>query len=554
MSHRLKYFLVLTWFCLNYSLLSALDSQEVPPNRPELSLPLFSKKMVIAHNMTWEIQRNAPGEEVDLYSPTGSTSNLGGIYQYLQYDSVLFMAKKSTLEEKVEQQINEAIFCGLDGFQFFFPLVREDAFMKKYSEIVKYHLKIADKKFPGFKITLCFSTPQGKDLNDTIDWYTKYVKDIIDETRDCQSWLKTPDGRTIFFTWRGDSILPELFGKNTDIEAKSELLAKVAWTFEEIGRRSGVKAAIIHHFRFPQNPTYVENFWKYFPGGWSWTKHLETTLPDLNLVAEIARQKNRMFSYTVFSDFYTSKVFKGNSWEQFYDSKQAVDFGIANLTRHVENVGLSDDFIDLLKASIEKDSSLMSVCTWNDFREGHHIAPEINHNFVPSILITYFKKVWQKDPEPIEKETVMVMYKKYAHDLTPLPFFIPIATKDQYPPAVNEDGVDILTLLKKDADIYYKGQKVGTAKAGLNVLKVKAQLGKVEVQVKREGQLVCSVTPPEWITDKPYRTDRLTYMFSSRCEEMFHTLYGKDLKLPISDEYAEETPGLPNWKKRLTSR
>ncbi len=541
---------------LGSTTLSAAAIEQVPPDRPELQLPLFSKKMVIAHNMTEEVNRYATGIDLDLYSLTGSTSNLGGLHQYLQYDAVLFSGKSNSLEEKCDQEIKEAIFCGLDGFQFYYPEVREDAFMRQYTKVIKAHLKVADQKYPNFKITLCFY-PSGKiDINSNIDFYVTYVKELISETKDYQSWLKTPDGRTIFYTWIGDNILSELGGKHYLIKDQSELLAKVAWALEEIGLRSGVKPAIIHHLRFPENPTYVENFWKYFAGGWNWTTHTDS-LPDLIKAAELGRAKKRMYSFTLYPDFYTSKIFKQGTWEMFFDATKAVAYGKDHLTRHYQNTGLSDVYLSFLKEAIKKDSQLISFATWNDFREGQHLAPEINHNFVPALLLKYYKNVWQGASEPIEKETVMVMFKKYASTITPEPYDISIATNgsfDKYPPAPNEDGLDIITLLKTSGTIFYNGIKVGEASPGPQVLKIPIQKGKVAVTIKRGDVVVCTVTPPEWRTEKPYRTDKLTYMFSSRCEELFHTLYGNDQVMPVSDEYAETIPGLPNWQKRLSQK
>ncbi len=44
------------------------------------------------------------------------------------------------------------------------------------------------------------------------------------------------------------------------------------------------------------------------------------------------------------------------------------------------------------------------------------------------------------------------------------------------------------------------------------------------------------MTGDEWITDKPYRTDRLTYGKSTLFDAHFRTLYG-DVEPPVSAEY-----------------
>ena len=258
----------------------------------------------------------------------------------------------------------------------------------------------------------------------------------------------------------------------------------------------------------------------------------------------------RTFSITVYPDYYTSKVYPKGQMKMFHDPKKAVAHGVENLARHYQDTGLSLVYRSLLDACVKEDVPIISYCTWNDYQEGHHLAPEINHNFAPAILLNYYKKVWKKEPNPIDKDTILVFYKKYPAKCKPSHFNIHIHTKESTGIEGAEEGVEIVTLLTAPGEVFYNGKKVGEARKGMTVLKAAAEIGRVKVEVKRGGRTVTSVSPPEWITDKPYRTDRLTYMYTNRFAEYYSKLFDPKTKPPVSDEYAEDGEGQPNWKKR----
>jgi len=62
------------------------------------------------------------------------------------------------------------------------------------------------------------------------------------------------------------------------------------------------------------------------------------------------------------------------------------------------------------------------------------------------------------------------------------------------------------------------------------------------VALIRNGKTADSLHCPEWITSKPYRTDRLTYSFSNQSKNTLLQLFG-DSSLPRSTEYNAKVPG-----------
>jgi len=71
--------------------------------------------------------------------------------------------------------------------------------------------------------------------------------------------------------------------------------------------------------------------------------------------------------------------------------------------------------------------------------------------------------------------------------------------------------IELITHVKSPATLELNGRPVGRSGAGLQVKRIPIRPGRVVLSVKRGGKMVLSVAGDEWITDNPWRTDRLTY-------------------------------------------
>jgi len=72
--------------------------------------------------------------------------------------------------------------------------------------------------------------------------------------------------------------------------------------------------------------------------------------------------------------------------------------------------------------------------------------------------------------------------------------------------------------------------------SGLHSTCFRATPGQVKVLLTRNGKEIARLVCPEWITDKPYRTDRLTYSFSNQSTDFYKTVFGESPIL-YSEEY-----------------
>ena len=488
-------------------------------NPKKLDLPLSTEKLVIAHNMTNIIRYKGHKMEdscdPEFYPPKGNiTEPLGGLVQVnVMADRFL---KDSTLEQTIRFELHAAKRCGIDGFQFYYPLRQRGP----DDEIIKTYFKVADKENIDFKFTFCPSHPSGKTEKEKIADYARRINAILDEVgRDNPHWLRTPDGRLIIYLWYGEQIadIPE------DREGKSEKYY-VARAFKKLEDSIGEDVAWIYSINHEISEQELHEVLDYFPAVWMWTIPYTDNYVGKK-VARICKERKRTFTGSVFSGFYTSKLLHPGTWDMYTFAADAVKAGIDHVERRGIITGLSYNFRKLFELAIAEDVPIVNVITWNDYPEGHHLAPEVNHNFGFSVLLTYYKNIWKGLPSPYaDRDVAILFYKKYRHDIIPEPYNIPIVNIAEALPAAYEDSIEVVTLLREPAQVILNG-KDRMVSAGLLSNKFDQKPGRVELKVMRRNAEVLNFFGPEWITDKPYRTDRMIYSYSSEFGNFYRDIF-----------------------------
>lgn len=498
-------------------------------NLPEYSLPISNKKLIIAHCMTNIIRYK--GHEIEdsgnpkYYSPEGNiTAPLGGLTQVnVLSDSFL---KDKTLDEAVEFEMRAAKLSGIDGFQFYYILGN-----RHWDEIIKAYFRVADQKGIDFKFSLCISHPAGQSEDQKIAEFAERINGILKEVgRDNSHWLRTPDGRLITYLWYGEQL--------ADVPANSTLPKQYyyARAFDKLGKAIKEKLACIFTINERLSENELNNWLDYFPATWVWTLPYKQDYFG-KLVSERCIARKRNFTGSAFCDFYTSKLLKKGTWDMYHTAQEAINAGLKNVERKYIATGLSYNFRKLLEFGIEQDAQIINIITWNDYPEGHHLAPEINRNDGFSILLKYYKSIWKNEPSPYhDKDVAIAFFKKYTSDVKPKPFNIHVDDfeKEAIPQPV-EDSIEVITILPDKAVLSVNGQSITTGK-GLTSTRFKSEPGAVTVKVMRNEKSSVSFTAPEWITKNPYRTDRLTYTFSSEFSNYYKTLFG-NVKPVYSIEY-----------------
>lgn len=531
--------LLLGLLLLQFKAVKAQDSlskQDSLKNLPEYSLPLTSRKLVIAHCMTNIIRYK--GHEFEdscnpkYYAPEGNISApLGGLSQVkVMADSLLSTA---SLEEAVEFEMRAAIRSGIDGFQFYYVLGAT-----QWDQIIKAYFKVAAEKKLDFKFALCISHPDGSTEALKVAEFASRINGLLDETgRNNPYWLRTPDGRLVVYQWLGESL--------ADIPADHKGLPQefyIARAYKHLADAVKERFACVFTINEDISPAKLNNMLDYFPATWIWTLPFDNREYIGYRIAETCRQRRRTFTGSVFNDFYTSKLLKKGTWNMFYKVQDAVAAGMDRVERKYITTGLSYNFRKLWEFGISQNVPVMNVITWNDYPEGHHLAPEINHNEGFSILLNYYKNQWKGLPSPYaDRDVAIVFFKKYKHDIKPAPFNIPVVPfQKEVIAAGTEDSVEVVSLFRKPAVLKINTYQT-TAAAGLVVSKTRIDKGAVTVSAYRNNQSVLHFTAPEEITDRPYRADRITYTFSSEFDRFYNGIF-KGFKPIYSKEYRTAKP------------
>lgn len=523
----------------------------LPKNRPVLDLPITDKKLVLAHYMTEFLNYKGNYDSIftrlDLFSPDGPSGSMGGINQFRTIPSQLPAYRDLSMEAAAAFEMRTALKLGIDGFQFYYPCVPDEGFNRKYVDIITAFFRAADAQHLGFKLTLCLSNANGPGSGATkMAIWTKAIKEILAQSRDSDAWLKTPDGRYLFYLYSQEGLADEV-SHPWDLYKSPELVEKVADAYAQLAQNCGIDVAYIYRLRHPEAQAYVNAVLDYFPAVWDWIDtDPDKTEKDWQRVADLCQSRHRTYTQTVFSDYYGSKIYDGShgQYRLMFNVYEVLSKDIKDIFRECMPTQLTYVFRRLLGRAITMHAALINYATWNDYPEGHHIAPEINHNFGFPVLLRHYKDLW-KGQAGDGKEVAVVFFKKYAHTVRPVYFDVPYRFQKFPENEPKDDFIDVETILNSEADLYFKGRKVAHVGKGLVSTLIPTEPGQVQIKVQREGQTVLRIDAPEWITDRPYRTDRLTFAYSSDNDEQYHSIFPGE-PVYVSKEYAQGPQGV-NW-------
>ena len=561
------------------------------PPADSLSLPVASEKMVIAHTMTGVFPGLIRTITVDAFMPDGEYGKVGGINLVLPMDawrqaelpsnSVSVNVSSGMFDDMLEREMRAAKLLGIDGFQFFFPTTGPENSnwaneFERFRSIICRFFKVAEERDVDFKLTLCLSTPSIAGTTETrADVMSERIQAVLDETYHSPKWLRTPDGRLLIFTFSPETLTESvtepayMFTSVAEIPAKlNDIENAYRRLTERLDLPEGI--AFVYHIRgweyaelhldrnaqstdFEIYKQYVNGILERFPAVCGWVD-LDSPGADLgwNYIIEACRQRNRSYVQSVFNEFTMSKSRAKKGGARIGTDISSIDSD-ADLFRYYVGTGLSSTYRRLLNRAIDSDSSLISYCTWNDYEEGHHLAPEINHNFGFSALLRYYKSLW-KNETPATNENLIVFYKKHPSTVTGSLFHI----ENRWPHwmvgsnrwdelTLLDDKIEVVTILNEPAELWFRGTLISNVTAGISSFDFPLTAGEITAEIKRAGATIMKITPPEWVTDAPYRTDRITYTWSYDHETIRSQIFGDYPTHPLLSEYAE-TNGIPNWQ------
>jgi hypothetical protein len=335
----------------------------------------------------------------------------------------------------------------------------------------------------------------------------------------------------VLYLWYGEQI--------ADVPAQSQNLPRMyyaAKAYKKLAQKVNENFACVIAINHEINEKETNEYLDYFPAVWMWTLPYTDKYVG-KMVAKVCKDRSRTFTGSTFSDFYTSKVLRRGTWDMFDYAIDAATAGIEKIERKGIITNLSENYRKLLEFAIAQDAPILNVITWNDYPEGHHLAPEVNHNFGFSVLLKQYKSLWKSEPSPYkDNDVAIVFFKKYKWDIIPKPYNIPIVNISQSVSPNQEDSIEVVTILKAPANLTVNNITV-MVKSGIVSTRFATTVGNVNVNLSRNKQTIIDFKTPEGITDKPYRTDRLIYSFSSECLNFYKSIFG-NLPVQYSSEYS----------------
>lgn len=488
-------------------------------------------RLVLAHYMTGMVPQTnqSPVRWIDpeLADPAGSTAALGGLHQTIPMASLHL--DDADLQQAVDFEIRAARQLGIDGFQFYYPLVDDTPVLAEtYNRTIREFIRQSETRYAGFKVTLCLAHPTSARLKteaERIAYWSPSIRAIVEPTKESPAWLRTKSGSLLFYLWVGDALADGVRGRaNTPAE-----VLKVGQAYRRLAESIGTRVEYIYQVRRPEiDPPYINAIVETFPAVWGWTASDEN-LEFWDYLAKVCQEQNCVYTQTVYPDYYTSKVYRKGGEHTILSTREALELGLEGIERHYRVTHLAETQIQLLQRAVDHDVPIINYVTWNDFPEGHHLAPEVNHNFGPSLLLRHFKRRWKSDALPVARDEAIVFFKKYRHDAQPK-YPVSLKIKSQNQNLAEEDVIELVTLLTAPARCYLNDHALGTVESGLHRHRIASEPGHVRVRIVRDGQPIIDFQTPEAITSTPLRTDRITYSYSSAFEREFEQLFGRPAK------------------------
>ena len=521
--------------------LPGLLSLLISTTLPSAAGPLVPEgNLVLAHYMTKMVPCSS-GERIwaspELYDPGGSTAAIGGMYLTLPMWPVL--RPEMSLDDAVDFEIRCARQMGVDGFQFYYPFFNSVAPLRDYNRIVRAFVCIAEKKYPGFKVALCLSLggehPELKEAQRVEIWGAA-LKELLDETAASPAWLRTRSGSLLFYHWATDGFADGV----GHMSATPEHVAKISAAFGRLSKRSGHAMDWVFHVRRTENdPAYIDAILKHFPAVWGWVE-VDDDPAFWDELAKRCAEKGVAYTQTVYPDYFTSKVYAlGDENYRMLSPSEAIKLGPQGIERHYRQTDLAKGQSRLLQSAIDRQAQIINYATWNDWPEGQHLAPEVNHNFGPSFLLRHFASQWRGQPSPL-KDQAVVFFKKHPSTAKPAhPIVVKVKSRRNDPAA--EDEVQLVTNLTAPARCEFNGKDAGSVAAGFQITSLPLPKdGPLRIRLLRAdgGDALIDFTTPVGITRAPLRIDRLTYSYSSNFMEEFRGLFG-DAKPPLPETAIE---------------
>ena len=490
-------------------------------------LPLISfagKKLVIAHHMNAALPAKSGGQDALAYGSNTPTyrkewSNIGGRVRDMSITNLYDFPHSKSVKEQIAWEVKVAKRAGIDAFAFYGTLPQRKAHLFEYMKAAKG---------TGFKITLCQS---GGERGSKYEAATEALKSLVEKDKSMNTLLRV-DGKLLLLTYGGNwgKTVEEMIAKRNDLEKRvgtPMLVMYAPFSITPAGhiRNNPIKIAELYAAERKKISALLKGS---FDGLSPFViVPEERTEADCRFWMELCKQYGKLYYQSVSLQFHSPKYMThppvgDEIWKRSWD--------------------------------IAKDGADgVQLVTWNDWGETTGMAPGISVNYGLHDMLKHRSHRFKTGESKSKEDKAWVMYYRYPSTATPKLFPQKRLDRSTGQPrkfrSAKHDFIWVKTSLTSPAIITCQGRGKKNVDAGENLTSFPLTPGPVKITITRNGEIVKTLSPPEIVTDKPWRVDHSLIVFGSDADELKYRKQDFPGQIPrYYSEYGDDdSDGLLNW-------
>lgn len=469
-------------------------------------------RLVIAHHMNAETPTKAGGQDAfgrntptpPRVRPASGMAEIGGRVRDRAIGN-LYDASNRSLSDAVAWEVAVARRAGVDAFAFYGGVPGGDSRVLEYMRAAKG---------TGFKVTLCSG---GGERGGNYEKWVESMRRLIEADRELDALLRV-DGKLLLLSyggnWGDDRTVESMVAKRHDIEA-----------------RLGTPTLILYQ---PQNmkPSDAER---------------------ARLEALLSGGFDGLCPFMVTSS--EEQVKLSEFWGDICRGQRKLYFAPINFQFHSPMHMTHPPVADAIwrrSWNVAHDKAAgVQLVTWNDWGETSALAPAVNANYGLYDLLREEAAAF-KAGKPLEvvEDRAWALYYKYPSAAVSQLYHPPSPRKFRGP---EHNFIWVLTALTAPATVSCEGRGERQAPAGRSMVSFPLTPGPVRIAIHRDGRTIQTLSPPEVVTDSPWRPDHSLVAFCTDARERSYREQDFPGQAPrFCGEYGDDdNDGLLNWFEGL---
>ncbi|NME70625.1 hypothetical protein [Flammeovirga aprica] len=492
-----------------------------------LSIPLLtqanSEKKVFAFNNILFI--NSPSKGVlprlthnnYLYSSEKPWLNNNELY----YPVIADLANQMSLKDAVDFEMQSAMKMGIDGFSFVYMISENYSFYQRFNEIIEAYFEVAEEKnYPfSFNITLKFEPTRQfseriPDAQEVLNYFStnKYSAS--------KHWHKENGKKVIVFSKVKNLIEKEEFKK---MEKQNDQIINFQPLFERINAvnaSTGNQFNIIYTCIWPGRKKEIVDVGKHYDHIRIEALHMSNTAL-VERFSKLLEESNKVFAHSIYHEQISSYfVEKSTNKKRPNGFVKKHNLPIDQVYKEYDNLSLSKGLRLGFEQAQKYKAPILFLNSWNMFIEGNHIRPDYHHGYGLSELIKVLTQQWKG--QEMDEAMFFIYRKKSLVDKKMLEYKV----RKQYgDPNYGRDSIEIITSTKKVSALYVNNKLLKSVNPGLQVTTIPYQDGKINVALKREKNIIASITPLNEIRLLKNRSEPTVVYRSSHDQKYLEEMY-----------------------------